>query len=440
MMEINNLKIIKIKDNRTLIENFNFILHKGDKVAVIGEEGNGKSTLIKAIFNKSLIEDYCYVSGVIRTNNYKVGYLRQSLEEKILDEEIINYFLKDNETGEIDYSLYNDIESIYSIFSKLGINNSLLEENKIIRNLSGGEKVKLQLAKILLDEPDILLLDEPSNDLDVDTLLWLEEFIKESDKGIIFISHDETLLENASTHIIHLEQINKKSIAKHTICEMNYRDYIESRGYLINKQNQIADKEKKQFDEKMEKWRKIYQRVDYEQATISRKDPHGGYLLKKKMHSVKAQEKMLEKEKENLTKKVDKEEAINMLFDYEVDLPKNKIIYNKTISPLKINERVLCDKVDLVVKASDHMVIIGKNGCGKTTFLKKIYHELKSKYKVGYMPQNYDDILDLNKTVIDYICPSKDKEQRTKASTFLGSNKFKEEEMNCSCLFFQGEN
>ena len=431
MMEINNLRIIKKKDDRTVLDNFNFILHKGDKVAIIGEEGNGKSTLLKAIYNKDLIEEYCNISGVINTNNFKVGYLEQVLGEEIQNEEVMNYFLKDSVTGELDFSRYNDIEKIYSIFSKLNISKSLLDDNRIIRTLSGGEKVKLQLTKILLGDPDILLLDEPSNDLDIETLLWLEDFIKESNKAIIYISHDETLLENTSTHIIHLEQINKKSIARHTICKMNYKDYIENRDYLINKQNQIADKEKKQFDEKMDKWRKIYQRVDHEQATISRQDPHGGYLLKKKMHSVKAQGRMLEKEKENLTKKVDKEEAINMLFDYRVELPKNKVIYNKSISPLTINNRVLSKEANLVVKAGEHLVIIGKNGTGKTTLLKHVHEELKnSDYKIGYMPQNYDDVLDLNKTVIDYVCPSLDKEERTKALTFLGSNKFKEEEMN----------
>jgi len=438
-MEINNLRIIKKKDNRTLIDNFNFVLHKGDKVAIIGEEGNGKSTLLKTIYNKELVEEYCNISGAINTNNFKVGYLQQLLSEDIQNEEVINYFFRDTNTGELDYSLYNDIEKVYSIFSKLNINKNLLEDNRIIRTLSGGEKVKLQLTKILLDDPDVLLLDEPSNDLDIETLLWLEDFIRESNKAIIYISHDETLLENTSTHIIHLEQVNKKSVARHTICKMNYRDYVNNREYLINRQNQIADKEKKQFDEKMDKWRKIYQRVNHEQATISRKDPHGGFLLKKKMHSVKAQEKMLEKEKENLTKKVDKEEAINMLFDYEVSLPKNKIIYNKVISPLKINNSVLCKEVNLVIKTSEHIALIGRNGIGKTTLLKHIYKELKNdKYKVGYMPQNYDDVLDLNKSVIDYVCPTLDKESRTKALTFLGSNKFKDEEMNSNIQNLSG--
>ena len=240
MMEINNLTIIKKKDNRTLIDNFNFILHKGDKVAIIGEEGNGKSTLIKAIYDRSLIEEYCNVKGTINTNNCKVGYLKQSLDEDSMNDEVMNFFLKDSVTGEIDFDMYNNIEKIYSLFSKLNINKNVLDDNRIIKTLSGGEKVKLQLVKLLLDDPDVLLLDEPSNDLDINTLLWLEDFIKESNKAIIFISHDEMLLENVSTHIIHLEQVNKKSVPRHTICKMNYADYVLNRELSINKQNQLA--------------------------------------------------------------------------------------------------------------------------------------------------------------------------------------------------------
>ena len=122
MMEINNLTIIKKKDNRTLIDNFNFILHKGDKVAIIGEEGNGKSTLIKAIYDRSLIEEYCNVKGTINTNNYKVGYLKQSLDEDSVNDEVMNFFLKDSVTGEIDFDMYNNIEKIDASTINYGIN------------------------------------------------------------------------------------------------------------------------------------------------------------------------------------------------------------------------------------------------------------------------------------------------------------------------------
>ena len=144
------------------------------------------------------------------------------------------------------------------IFNEFNLDKNIIDENRIISTLSGGEKVKIQLIKILLDDPNILLLDEPSNDLDIETLLWLEKFIKESNKAIMFISHDETLLENTATVIIHLEQIMKKTKAKYTICKTNYNDYIENRLHLIDKQNQISINEKKEFDEKLKRWQKIF--------------------------------------------------------------------------------------------------------------------------------------------------------------------------------------
>ncbi len=430
MLEIQNLNIIKKENNRVLLENFNFILHEKDKVAIIGEEGNGKSTLIKAIYNLNLIKDYCYVKGNIINPGYKIGYLEQILDEKWNAFSVFDYFLKSDVNSEIDYARYSETQNILSYFSKFNLDKNIIDENRIISTLSGGEKVKIQLIKILLDDPDILLLDEPSNDLDIETLLWLEKFIKESNKAIMFISHDETLLENTATVIIHLEQIMKKTKAKYTICKTNYSDYIENRLHLIDKQNQISINEKKEFDEKLKRWQKIYNRVDHEQRVISRQDPHGGFLLKKKMHCVKAIGRRLEKEKSNLTKKIDTEDSINISFDYSNDLNKNKIIYNEIIKPLKIDNKVLSEEVKLTIKAKDHLVIIGKNGVGKSTLLKIIYNSLKDKYKVGYMPQNYDDKLDLNSKVLDFICLNKDKEEITKAMTFLGSLKFSEEEMN----------
>ena len=430
MLEINNLKIIKKQNNRILIDNFNFVLHKNDKVAIIGEEGNGKSSLLKFIYDKRLIEDYCLVSGNVVKNNLKLGYLEQIIDDNWQKQEVINYFLKDNYDSEIDFNKYNELENVYNMCSKLNLGKDIIEENRLIESLSGGERVKLQLVKIMLSDPDVLLLDEPSNDLDIETLLWLENFIKTSNKPIIYISHDETLLENTCNAVIHLEQIMKKTQAKHTICRLSYREYINQRLKLIDRQNSIADKEKNQLDEKMDKWRKIYQRVDHEQATISRNDAHGGYLLKKKMHAVKSQERMLKKEKENLTKKIDTEDSISILFNYDIEIPKSKVVYNKTISPLCVGDKILSKRVDLVVKGNSHVVITGNNGSGKTTFLKKIYEDIKQgPYKVGYMPQNYNDKLELDSSVIEFVCKDRDKDNLTLARTFLGSMKFSEEEM-----------
>ena len=429
MMEINNLKITKKINDRVLVDNLNLVVHKNDKIAIIGEEGNGKSTLLKCFYNVNLINDYCNISGTIKCNE-KLGYLEQTLDERWNNEEVINYFLKDSVESEIDYSKYNEIDNIYSLFSELNISREIIDSNRLFSTLSGGEKVKIQLIKLLLNKVDILLLDEPSNDLDLETLQWLETFISNYNKAIIFISHDETLLENTCNTVIHLEQIMKKTEARITIKRLDYNSYINERFNLIERQNNIANKEKEQFNEKMDKWRQIYQRVDHEQATISRQDPHGGQLLKKKMHSVKAMEKKLVKEKESLTKTVDTEDCINISFNYNVLLPKSKVIYNETMNKLMVSNKLLSQNIKLTIKAQDHIVIVGKNGVGKTTYLKHIYNNLKnSNLKIGYMPQNYDERLEGNKNVLDYICNSKDKDNITLAMTFLGSLKFSEEEM-----------
>ena len=126
------------------------------------------------------------------------------------------------------------------MLSKFRIDSEFIYSNQKVGTLSGGEKVKIQLAKIIYSNPDVLLLDEPTNDLDIETLEWLEEFINATNVPVIFISHDETLLENTANTILHLEQVKKKSDARHTIEKISYREYVEKRLGMIRKQEQIA--------------------------------------------------------------------------------------------------------------------------------------------------------------------------------------------------------
>lgn len=156
MLEINNLTILI--DDHLLVDKLSLTLNKGDKLAIIGEEGNGKSTLLKAIINHA---DYAGISGEVHTFRNRIGYLKQSLDQNELTMIVKDYLFQD----EIQY--YNSINELYTFLIQLQLDDSILE--KEISVLSGGEKVKLQLLKLLLDDPDILLLDEPSNDLDITT-------------------------------------------------------------------------------------------------------------------------------------------------------------------------------------------------------------------------------------------------------------------------------
>lgn len=177
MLELKNISITLLQNSRKITDNFSFTLNRGEKAAIIGEEGNGKSTLLKMIYDDRLISGYAEYSGEIIKKG-SIGYLAQMIDEKYSDKTAEEYLDTD------------EISSYGGLFSELGLNLELLGHQKI-RTMSGGERVKLQLAKILMSNPDILLLDEPTNDIDINTLEWLESFINKTRLPVLFVSHDE---------------------------------------------------------------------------------------------------------------------------------------------------------------------------------------------------------------------------------------------------------
>ena len=432
MLEFNNVSITLKKDNRSLIKNFTFTLKEKDKIAIIGEEGNGKSTLLKAVAARESIKPYVDIEGTILTKDIQIGYLEQFLDEKWNDNTVMEYFLKESFADEVDYSNYDLINDIYELFSIFKLDTSLLEDNHLIKTLSGGEKIKMQLIKILVSKPDVLLLDEPTNDIDIPTLKWLEDFINNSNLPILFISHDETLLENCANGIIHLEQVKKKTECRHTIERISYKEYMEKRLGLLTKQEQIARKQRSDYQKQMEGFRQVYQKVEYQQRTITRADPHGAALLKKKMKSLKSQERRYEKEQKDFVDIPDVEDAILLKIGDINTIPNGKMVLDITLYNLEIDGRILAKNIKLNVYGKDHVVIVGQNGVGKSTLIKKIYEELKDRQdiKVGYMPQNYDDMLDLNKTPLEFLIREKTKEAETLVRTYLGSLKFTIEEVS----------
>lgn len=415
MLEIKNLNI-KIED-RYLIKDLSLTLNNKDKLAIIGEEGNGKSTLLKAIIGNC---DYANITGTINLKSNRIGYLEQSMNETNLRKTGYNYLF------ESDNDYYNKVNNLYKYLKLINLDDEILTQS--INTLSGGEKVKLSILKLLLDEYDILFLDEPTNDLDIETLEWLENFINQTTKPIIYISHDETLLSATANTILHIEQLMKKTTPKHTLLRCDYNTYIEQRLRKISKQNQLAKSDKREFDKQHAKLNKIMMKVEYRQNTISRKDPHGAKVLKKKMHALKTQEKKLDNIK--LTQPADVEESINFFFE-NITIPKNKRILNLELKELKVENKILSKDIKLDIVGNQHMCIIGKNGVGKSTLIKEIYNRLKNRddIKVGYMPQVYEDILSNYKYVLDFLAPSQSMEDVTRARTYLGNMNFTKEEM-----------
>ena len=415
MLEIKDLSIIV--NHKYIIKDLSLTLNQKDKLAIIGEEGNGKSTLLKAILG---ICDYAEVDGIINLKGNRIGYLEQSISNKYLKKTVYEYLFQSDE----DY--YDKISDFYRYLEVFQFSDSILNER--VENLSGGEKVKVSILRLLLEDDDILLLDEPTNDLDIETLEWLENFINYTDKPIIYVSHDETLLSHTANMILHLEQINHKTDCRHTLLRSDYDSYVENRLRSIEKQTQVARSERRNYEKQQEKLKQVMQKVEHQQNTITRRDPHGGRLLKKKMHALKSQEKKLMST--SLTEIPDVEEEIHFFFE-KVELPRTKVVLKLDIDELKIKEKVLARNVKLEVIGNEHLCIIGKNGVGKSTLMKKIYKELKQRedIKLGYMPQTYDDVLDGDMLVLEFIAPSGNIEDVTKARTMLGNMKFTSDEM-----------
>lgn len=415
MLEIKDLTI-SISD-RYLIKNLNLILNNGDKLAIIGEEGNGKSTLLKSILG---ICEYAEISGNINLKGNRIGYLEQSISTDKLDKSVYEFLFID----ESDY--YDKINNLYKYLELINLTDDILKQK--IRTLSGGEKVKISILKLLLHEYDILFLDEPTNDLDIETLEWLEKFINSTSKPIVYVSHDESLLSNTANMILHLEQIKGKTDCRYTLLKIDYDTYVSKRLRMIDKQRQVAKNEKRNFIKKQEKLRQVMQKVEYQQNTISRSDPHGARLLKKKMHSLKSQERKLDDT--TLTELPDVEEGINFFFE-DVQVPKTKVVLNLDLKELKIDNKVLSRNIKLEVVGNTHLCIVGKNGIGKSTLIKIIYEQLKLRedIKVGYMPQNYDEVLNNYEYVLEFIAPSNYKDDITRARMYLGNMKFTREEM-----------
>lgn len=204
MLQIKNLNITHKKDLRILLQDFSCVLNDGDKAVIIGEEGDGKSTLLKWIYNPDIIEDYTEAAGERIVRGERLAYLPQELPGEYVGKSVYEFFAE-------ELSFYERTpKELGKLAKDFNVPQEFFYEEQLMGTLSGGEKVKAQLMRLLLPEPTVLLLDEPSNDIDMETLEWMEKMINNWEHIILFISHDETLIENTANLVIHIEQIQRR--------------------------------------------------------------------------------------------------------------------------------------------------------------------------------------------------------------------------------------
>lgn len=426
MFQVKNLTVTHKKDLTALVEGLTFTLAPGDRAALIGEEGNGKSTVLKLLYDPALAEPYVEWTGEIVGKGLRKGYLAQELAPAELELPVWEFCQTVPAFGDADP------KALDRAARQVGLSPELFWDGRPLSTLSGGERVKLRLALLLLDQPDVLLLDEPSNDLDLQTLEWLEGFLLNCEAPVLYISHDEALLERTANVVIHLERLRRRTLPRCTVSRMGYAQYVEGRAAGFQRQEQRARKERAEYDAKMETYRRIHDSVEHQLVTVSRQNPGKGRLLKKKMHTVLSMGRRFEREKEDMTALPEWEEAILTAFDRGTSaFPAGKTVLRLELPQLTAGERMLAQNVRLWVDGPEHIGIVGPNGAGKSTLLKIVAEELlpRADLRAAYMPQDYGDLLLGDKTPVELLAPSGHREDVTRARTLLGNMKYKAEEM-----------
>ncbi|TVZ76349.1 pleuromutilin/lincosamide/streptogramin A transport system ATP-binding/permease protein [Aeribacillus composti] len=293
---------------------------------------------------------------------------------------------------------------------------------------SGGEVTQEYIQKAFVKDPELLLADEPTTNLDTDHIEWLEKKLKEWQGAFIIVSHDREFLDALCTTIW---EINEGKIKEYT---GNYSDYVEQKE-VERRQEQLAyekyEKKRKQLEEalklkekKAERATKTPKKVSKSEAKITGAKPYFAKKQKKLQKTAKAIETRLEK--------LEKVEKVKELPPLKMNLPnaeafKNRIIFRVEDVTGRISERVLWSNASFHVRGGDKLAIIGPNGSGKTTLVKKIINEepgitLSPAVKMGYFSQNLN-ILDVEKSIIENV-QSSSKQNETLIRTVLARMHF----------------
>ncbi|QFQ32534.1 ATP-binding cassette domain-containing protein [Buchnera aphidicola (Aphis fabae)] len=374
------MNLISIKDaslsfsNLEILKNASFYINKNERICLTGKNGAGKSTLLK-IINKTQDLD----KGVISyRKNIKTSYLAQE-NLNYLNISIFEFIKK--KFKKINTNEIIKIEKIIDILK--------LNKNTLLSEVSGGFLRKIALSATLVDEPDILLLDEPTNHLDMNTIKWLENFLKKFSGSIVFISHDRWFIEKVCTRIIDLDRGKLISFPG------DYKKFIK----LKYQNNSIEKVKKKLFDQKLEKeeiWIKkgIKARTTRNEGRVRNLE-----ILRKENKNYKKVEKF-----NNIT--------INEIKDYS-----GKIAFKLKNINFCIKNKTIIQNFSSIIQHGDKIGLIGKNGSGKSTMIKILIGENQvqtgdfysgKQLKIAYFDQNRS-ILNSNKSILDNINEGKDK-------------------------------
>lgn len=436
----------------TVLKDVTWEVKKGEKVGLVGVNGSGKTTQLKIIVGEEEPDS----GQVIKAkHNMKIAFLTQEFEvvpTRTVREEFLNAFEEQLEVqqkidrvqkalesavddmnlmgrllDELDFlqkqadavELYDMDVKINKMMPELGFSQE--DGDRLVASFSGGWQMRISLGKILLQEPDLLLLDEPTNHLDLDTIEWLEGYLKKQDVPMVVVSHDRAFLDQLCTKIIETDMGISKTY------EGNYSEYVAAKAAWIEAQHMAWEKQQKEIDHTKDMINRLSAGASSGRASSA--------------------EKKLEKlQDENSVEKPFEHKPIKFRFP-ELERSGKTVVMIKNLA-FEYDGKVLFKKANLLVQRGEKLAIIGPNGCGKTTLLRLImgYEEsTQGQVQLGehnvnpnYFEQNQAEVLDLDRTVLETVEMAAENWRIDDIKGLLGRCNFKADMLNRKVTFLSG--
>lgn len=434
MLNIHNLSVSF--SGEYLFENVTFRLGAGDRVGLVGKNGAGKSTMLK-ILSRDVEPD----SGSIATEkSLQIGFLRQDVDFDLgrsVLEEAYQAFVEikktEREIAEANEQLvtrtdyeseayseiiermsdlthhfeiiggYNYVGNTERVLLGLGFKRS--DFDKLTETFSGGWRMRIELAKLLLQNNDLLLLDEPTNHLDIESIIWLESYLRTFPGAVVIVSHDKMFLDNVTNRTIEI------SLGKIYDFNKPYSEYLIQREEL--REIQLAAQ--KNQAKKIEETEKLISKFRAKASKASM-----AQSLIKKLDRVERIE-------------VDEDDNSVMNISFPVSITPGRVVLETQNFSKAYGEKRILTEIDLLVERGSKIAFVGQNGQGKSTFIKAVVKEfeytgeikLGHNVQLGYFAQNQAEYLDGEKTLLDTMIDAATDSNRSKVRDMLGAFLFR---------------
>ncbi|MCB0392253.1 MAG: ABC-F family ATP-binding cassette domain-containing protein [Bdellovibrionales bacterium] len=355
MIQVSNLK--KTYGSRVLFEGLTFSLNKGDRVGLVGRNGSGKSTLIKIIVGLEEADE----GQITQPQNYKIGYLDQHIHftKNQLLEECIQALPKEQE---------HDFYRAEKILFGLGFSEDDMQKQPT--QFSGGYQLRINLTKCLLAQPDLLILDEPTNYLDILSLQWMKRFLKSFPGEVLIITHDREFMDEVTTHTM---GINRKKLLKVQGSTDKYYEQLAADEEIYEKTRLNQERKLEQLNRFVERFRAKASKATQAQSVAKRIA------------------------KMSILSQMESEQMMGFRFNYK-ESPAKRVMDVQNLSFGFDKNDLLFKELSFDVKIEDRIAIIGKNGKGKSTLLNVLAGNLTSlageikthpATKIGYYQQTH---------------------------------------------------